>query len=121
MKQLHLLLRIKKRNLYFDNSKGPNSDDINKLRNKILESIKNQKYLKKEIPLQFTSTYDQMIETKKDYIKMNEFNEIATKYKLTNINDKMFMLKYFHDIGMLLHLDNGGDDELNEIIILNPQ
>ena len=62
-----------------------------------------------------------MIETKKDYIKMNEFNEIAKRNKLTNINDKMFMLKYFHDIGMLLHFDNGGDDELNEIIILNLQ
>ena len=31
------------------------------------------------------------------------------------------MLKYFHDIGMLLHFDNEGNDELNEIIILNPQ
>jgi len=39
-----------------DNSKGPNGDDIIKLRNKILESVKNQEYLKKEIPLQFTSS-----------------------------------------------------------------
>jgi len=118
------LVKNKEKKLIFwpiDNSKGPNGDDIIKLRNKILESVKNQKYLKKEIPLQFTSTYDQMIETKKDYIKMNEFNEIAKRNKLTNISDKMFMLKYFHDIGMLLHFDNEGNDELNEIIILNLQ
>ena len=78
--------------LYFGQliiSKGPNGDDIIKLRNKILESVKNQEYLKKEIPLQFTSTYDQMIETKKDYIKMNEFNEIAKRNELANISYKI--------------------------------
>ena len=51
---------------------------------------------------------------------MNEFNEIATKYKLTSKSYQKNMLKYFHDIGMLLHFNNEGD-ELNEIIILNPQ
>ncbi len=103
-----------------DNTLGPNSDDIKQLRVTITDVINNQSFIKDPIPLQWTTTYDMMMNTNKNHITINEFNEIASNNKLREGEDRLMMLRRFHQLGMLLYFDKGRN-RLRNVIVLNPQ
>lgn len=106
-----------------DNSVGASGDaTIAALREKILESIKDKKYVTMSVPLSWIQALDKLMEKSKSeslaFMPLEQVMQVAESARVERIHVKE-MLTFFNQLGVLCYFENS--EELCRLVILEPQ
>jgi len=93
-------------------------DGITKLTEQIRLTMSSMDHLRDKLPKVWMQIRDHLKVEKKDYISLNDFFEICTKYGL-NEDRAEFLSDYLHDLGVILYYRH--DKLLENTVILNPE
>ena len=91
-----------------DNTKSSADDSIDKMKAAVQECLKKEEYLKRKVPLPWLRTLDAVQATKQPHISLDEVMSIAEQRGLPvtqlPLEDEVLrMLKYFSELGLLMH------------------
>lgn len=103
-----------------DNLRGVKGDPvIQRLREKIVESVKEEKYIQMAVPLPWIRALDLLLEQRKTspFLALSKVAEMAAKI---GVSDKIRdMLRLFHELGVLSYFDSS--PEVRQFVVLEPQ
>uniref|UniRef100_A0A6S7ZPH3 non-specific serine/threonine protein kinase n=1 Tax=Aplanochytrium stocchinoi TaxID=215587 RepID=A0A6S7ZPH3_9STRA len=109
----------KDRFVYFpiDNSSG---NGIDYLRYQIENVTLEQEYVSREVSLRWIRCLDRMLAKKnKAWVKMKNVKSVVKQYGITSAEELDEMLRFYHELGVLLHLTNTA--VLTDIVVIRPQ
>ena len=91
-----------------DNTKSSADDSIEKMKAAVQECLKKEEYLKRKVPLHWLQTLDAVQATKQPHISLDAVMSIAEQKGLPvtqlPLEDEVLrMLKYFSELGLLMH------------------
>jgi NLR family CARD domain-containing protein 3 len=91
-----------------DNTKSSADDSVEKMKAAVQECLKKEEYLKRKVPLHWLQTLDAVQATKQPHISLDAVMSIAEQKGLPvtqlSLEDEVLrMLKYFSELGLLMH------------------
>lgn len=100
-----------------DNKKGQFDPTLIHLIKSVEAIIEKSPFTHREVPLSWLSTLDKIKAKKRTHLLFDELIAIATKCGVSSIQEMKYLLIFFHDMGILMWINQTG---LNEIIIIDP-
>ena len=83
------------------------------------ESLCNLQHIGKEVPARWVDIRRELENRKvKKHIEIGEYFDICKEFGITEEEDQLLILKYFHLLGVVLHFSE--DENLSEILFLDP-
>jgi GTPase SAR1 family protein len=102
----------------------PVDDVVIQIQTCIQKHLEKEVYLKRKVPLPWLQVFDELVAAKEGraFVALTTVQEIAGKYGFPSSRDitleteVIFMLKYFHGLGLLMHHDH---PKLRNIVVLD--
>ncbi|GBG34278.1 Nucleotide-binding oligomerization domain-containing protein 2 [Hondaea fermentalgiana] len=91
------------------------------LRESLSKAVIDKDFVKEKVPLRWSYCLEKLLSQDKDYLLLNEVEKLATTECHISKEDVFKMLKYMHELGVLVHLTTGQDDVLRQIVVIRPQ
>ncbi|GBG35109.1 Hypothetical Protein FCC1311_113322, partial [Hondaea fermentalgiana] len=119
-----VLMNHKERLCFFPIDNTGRDDKRNRvmsLRESLSKAVADKDFVKKKVPLRWSYCLEKLLAQDKDYLSLRVVKELATKECHVPEVDVPEMLKYMHELGVLVHLATGQHDVLRHIVVIRPQ
>ncbi|GBG24001.1 Leucine-rich repeat serine/threonine-protein kinase 1 [Hondaea fermentalgiana] len=94
---------------------------VRSLRESLSKTVADKDFVKKKVPLRWSYCLEKLLSQDKDYLSLDDVERLATKKCHISKEDVSKMLKYMHELGVLVHLTTGQHDVLRQIVVIRPQ
>ncbi|GBG23829.1 RasGEF domain-containing serine/threonine-protein kinase X [Hondaea fermentalgiana] len=96
-------------------------EHVSHLREALSESVANKDFVKDKVPLRWSYCLDILLSEEEDFLLLDEVEYIAEDWCNLPKEDVRKMLKYMHELGVLIHLTTGENDVLRQLVVIRPQ
>ncbi|GBG24618.1 Leucine-rich repeat serine/threonine-protein kinase 2 [Hondaea fermentalgiana] len=94
---------------------------VRSLRESLSKAVADKEFVKKKVPLRWSYCLEKLLSQDKDYLSLDDVERLATIYCHISKEDVSKMLKYMHELGVLVHLTTGQHEVLRQIVVIRPQ
>ncbi|GBG34317.1 Leucine-rich repeat serine/threonine-protein kinase 2 [Hondaea fermentalgiana] len=105
-----------------DNTDRSNLDErVSRLREALTETVASKDFVTDKVPLRWSFCLEQLLSQNEDYLSLEAVQKIAENECYVPKEDVDKMLKYMHELGVLVHLTTGQNDVLRKYVVIRPQ
>ncbi|GBG31836.1 Rab family GTPase [Hondaea fermentalgiana] len=91
------------------------------LRAALFESVAEKDFCKQKVPLRWSYCLKQLLSQDSNFVSLDEVKKIAEEKCYISKEELHKMLRYMHEVGALVHLATGQNDELHQTVVTRPQ